>query len=189
MSGKEEESGPSDEVDLLKVFVWLMLVMTVALAGAWFWMQTRRENTEKLIASGKRAMANVAEEKAEIQAMLKVFTNNREDEARYNHLSWFSKIWKSKGISKKNVTMLSWRDPPEYKPKGGYYEESIGLKFQRREPLPRRKIAEFCHAIEQQSARLRILELKLQRPEGDKFDTDLWYGQMKVGYRYPRVNE
>jgi hypothetical protein len=184
-----DDTGPGDELDLLKVFVWLMLVMTVALAVVWFVVKTKREDAEQLFQSGKRQMAQLAEEKGDIQAMLKVYETNSEDLARNEPLSWFSKIWQSKGITRENIQLGVWRDPPEYKQKGGYIEESIGMKVQRRNPLPRRKIAEFCHAIEQQSARIRVIELKLIRPDKGTFDSDLWYGDLKVGYRYPRVRE
>jgi hypothetical protein len=109
-----DDTGPGDELDLLKVFVWLMLVMTVALAVVWFVVKTKREDAEQLFQSGKRQMAQLAEEKGDIQAMLKVYETNSEDLARNEPLSWFSKIWQSKGITRENIQLGVWRDPPEY---------------------------------------------------------------------------
>ncbi len=180
---KDDAPAPADELDVLKVYVWVMLVMTVVLAVVvWiFWKKV--DNLTYRVQQGRDYMEEMAEAKNEIKAMLNVYKDNREDEAREKPLTWFSAVWRRKGIRDQSIKPLSWRDPPLWNPKGKFYEEQITIQFVSKQPMKRKLIVDFCHEIERASTRLRIIELQLKRPKKDDFEQDNWYGSVVVGYR------
>ncbi len=188
---KDDIAREGPELDVLKFYIWLMVVMTVVLGVLFWFMWKGVEETRKTVAQGRSWLKEYAEAKVEIQGMLNVYKNNKEDEARERPLTWFSSIWRRKGIPETSITIGAgaWKDPPDYRAKGNYEEEKIELKFQQKDPLTREQIAAFCHEVERSSTRLRIIELELHRASKDNMEEDRWYGKVLVGYRHARLSE
>lgn len=177
---------PGDELDVVKVYIWVMAVMTVVLAGVVWFTSTQVDDTQKRVATAQKSLAPFAETKQEIQAMLNVYTANREDEARLQPLTWFSRVWQRKGISDQSIRPQAWQE--KFNARGNFDENSIELKFDNKTPLTRSQIGQLCHEIERESTRLRLIELKLRRAgRKDSFDEDAWSGSVVVGYRKARI--
>ncbi len=181
---KDESDRPQSEMDVLKFYVWLMLVMTVVLAGLFWYVWNELDATRTNLQVGQKAAKDFADQQAAIQGMMKVYTNNKEDAARDAPNSWFSAIWTRKGINTNSMQPGAWKFPPDYNAKGRYSEERIDMGFNAKAPLPRQSIVEFCHEIEKSSTRLRILELDITRVDKENFDKDEWSGKVTVGYRH-----
>ena len=82
----------------------------------------------------------------------------------------------------------AWQE--KFNARGGFEEAFIELKFDNKNPLTRRQIGEFCHEIERESARLRVIQLKLRRAgKKDAYDDDAWSGSVTVGYRKAKIRE
>jgi hypothetical protein len=177
------------EMDVLKVYVWGMLGVTVVFAGlAWWWDAKEADLRKTVVHARETRLPQIAQAKRDIQGMLKVFKANKEDEARLQPLTWFSTIWKSQGINEASIQILAWKDPPEPGHDGSYVEEKITIKFLQRSPLRREQIGKFLHAIERSSTRLRVIEMRVQRAGRDEsMSADEWYGEAVVGYRVPSV--
>ena len=112
------------EMDVLKIYVWGMLGVTVVFAGLAWWWNSKEEDLRRTVETARtKTLPEVAEAKREIAAMLKVYTTNKEDEARLQPLTWFSTIWKSQGISETSIQPPAWKNPPEPGPDGTYVEE------------------------------------------------------------------
>jgi hypothetical protein len=184
---KDETARPQSDMDVLKFYIWLMVVMTLMLAGIFWWLVwVKLDETQKNLAHGTAWMKDFAQQQSEIQAMLNVHRNNKEDIARDAPQTWFSSIWRRKGINDASMAPGSWKVPPSFNAKGKFYEEQIDMKFNPRAPLPRQSIAEFCHEVEKSSTRLRIIELTVNRASKDDFDKDEWGGTATIGYRHAR---
>jgi type IV pilus assembly protein PilM len=187
-TARGEEPAPAEDFDLIKVYVWVMLAFTVVMAGGLWWTYSSVEATNKRVAAARKSLPKFAEQKREILAMLDVYTTNKEDEARRQPSTWFSRVWQRKGIPNESVRLEAWEE--KFVTKGNYYEQWIDLKFQTKAPLTRAQIGKFCHEIERESTRLRILELKVKRAgkRKEEFNEDQWSGSVRVGYRQQRAN-
>lgn len=184
---KDIADRPQTDMDFLKFYIWLMLVMTLVLAGIFWWLVWMKlEDTEKNLAQGRAWTKDFAQMQSEIQGMLNVHQNNKEDIARDAPETWFSGIWRRKGINDASMRPGPWKVPPSFNAKGRYYEEQIDMNFDPKAPLSRKSIAEFCHEIEKSSTRLRVIELDLRRASKDDFDKDEWGGKATIGYRHAR---
>lgn len=186
----ETSPGGGGEIDALKWYVWGMAGVSVVAAAFVWWYQRRTAEMEKTVETAKRSLLELAEGKHEIQQMLTVYKNNKEDQARDEPLTWFQSCWKSKGIEDRNVQLDAWKDPPDVGPDGTYYEEKIGLKFSSKNPLRRDQIGSLLHEIESRSTRLRILSLKINRAgREDTLADDTWTGGCEIGYRYAKTKD
>jgi hypothetical protein len=177
-----------DELDLIKVYVWVMVAMTVVLAGVVWFTNSRLAETQKRIEFARDSLPVFAESKQEISAMLSVYTANKEDEAREQPMTWFPRVWGRKGIENASIKPGAWQE--KFNARGGFDEDFIEMKFDNKNPLTRAQIGGFCHEIERESARLRIIQLKLRRAgKKDSFEEDEWTGSVTVGYRKARIRE
>ena len=183
---KTDTPAQGDELDLIKVYIWVMLAMTVVLGGVVWLTHSQVAETRDRVEFARRNLAEFEQAKREIRAMLDVYTANKEDEARLQPLTWFSRGWKQKGIDDQSVRPQAWQE--KYNARGNFDENFIELKFDNRNPLTRKQIGELCHEIERASTRLRLLELKLRRAgRKDDYEADEWHGSVTVGYRKARV--
>ena len=183
---KSETETGGDELDLIKVYIWVMLAMTIVLGAVVWYTNTQVDETRKRIEFARANLVPFAQSKQEITSMLNVYSANKEDEARLQPLTWFSRVWKQKGISDQSVRPGAWQE--KFNQKGNFDENFIELKFDNKNPLTREQIGKFCHEIERQSTRLRLIELDLKRAgRKDAFDEDAWSGSVTVGYRKARI--
>jgi hypothetical protein len=185
---KSDTPAASDELDLIKVYIWVMVAMTVVLGGVVWFTNSQVSETQKRIEFARTNLEPFAESKQEINAMLSVYTANKEDEAREQPLTWFSRVWGRKGIEKSSIRPGAWQE--KFNARGGFDEDFIELKFDNKNPLTRSQIGGFCHEIERERARLRIIQLKMRRAgKKDSYEDDAWSGSVTVGYRKARINE
>ncbi len=183
---KIDTDAAGDELDLIKVYVWVMVAVTVVACGVVWYMNGRVEETRKRIEYARKSLVPFAEAKQEIVSMLNVYTANKEDEARLQPLTWFSRVWQRKGINDQSVRPGRWLE--KYNSKGNFDENFIELKFNNKSPLTREQIGGFCHEVERASTRLRLIELKLRRAgRKDSYEDDAWSGSVTVGYRKARI--
>jgi hypothetical protein len=187
---RDDVGRPRSEMDVLKFFIWLMVVMTLAVAGFYWKMSSDVDEVQRNLKQGNSWMPEFAKEGAEIQAMMNVHKTNKEDAARDQPFSWFAGIWRKRGIPNDSMVPQAWTVPPKSESKGAmrYFEERIDMGFNNKAPLSRQQIVEFCHEVEKSSTRLRVLELDLRRADKDNFDKDLWSGKATIGYRHPRID-
>ncbi len=183
---KDEAARPQSEMDVLKFYIWLMVVMTVAIAGFSWYVWSDVEAKRKNLQQGTAWMKDLSQQGSEIQAMLAVHKNNKEDIARDSPQTWFSNIWRRRGINDASVTISPWKIPPTFHARGKYYEEQIELKFNPKAPLPRLSILEFCYWVEKSSTRQRVIELDVRRADKENYDLDGWAGGVTIGYRHAR---
>jgi hypothetical protein len=184
---KDAAERPGSEMDVLKFYIWLMLVMTLALLGFYWSVWNDVDTVRRSIAQGQAWKKEFAKNEAEIGQMLKVYETNNEEQAREAPETWFSTIWRSRGINDASVGMGPWKLPPRFDAKGKYYEEQIDMKFNPKSPLARQSILEFLHKIESSSTRLRVIELDVRRADKDAYD-DKWAGGATIGYRHARTD-
>jgi len=183
---KSDSPAAGDELDVVKVYIWVMVVMTVVLLGVVWYTSGQVTDTQKKVASAEKSFTPFAETKQEIQSMLNVYTANREDEARLQPNTWFSRVWQRKGINDQSMRPQAWTE--KFNARGNFDENSIELKFDNKNPLTRQQIGQLCHEIERESTRLRLIELKLRRAgRKDSYDEDAWSGSVVVGYRKARI--
>jgi hypothetical protein len=185
---KDEAARPQSEMDVLKFYIWLMVVMTVAIAGFSWYVWNDVEAKRKNLQQGTAWMKELSQQGSEIQAMLTVHKNNKEDIARDSPSTWFSNIWRRRGINDASIVPGPWKIPPTFNAKGKYYEEQIELKFNAKAPLSRQSILEFCYWVEKSSTRQRILVLDVRRSDKENFDKDEWAGGVTIGYRHARAD-
>lgn len=183
---KAPAEAPADELDLLKLYFWLLLVLTVALAGVWLYHRSVLQDKLALAEDGRRRLAPLAEEKQAVQAMMNVYTTNKEDDATERPLTWFSNAWTRVGIPDSAIKLDPWKE--ETKSREGFIQKYATLRFRKQEPLTREQIAKLAHAIEAQSTRIKVIELEMRRAGGREDVTDAWAGELKVGFRYPIVS-
>lgn len=185
---KDETARPQAEIDVLKFYIWLMVVLTLALGGIFWKIWSDLDAVRANLKLGRSYASEKADGfggmQGEIQGMLGVYKNNKEDIARDSPLTWFSGIWRRAGIPDASMQSGAWKVPPDYNAKGKFAEERIEMAFLQRAPLPRKQIAQFCHAIESNSTRLRIIELEVRRTDKDNFEKDEWSGKCIVGFRH-----
>jgi hypothetical protein len=184
------EGGGAGESDVLKIYVYGMLAVTVVCFGVVWFVQKRTEDTQKQVASARRAMPTMAQGKRDVQALFSVFEKNQEDLARTQGLKFFTDIFRRKGINDAAIQLGAWKSPPADGPDGQCLEERYDIKFSNRSPLTRKQIAEFLHEIERSSTRLRVLELSIQRNgKEDEQENDAWTGNCLIGYRRPKIKD
>jgi len=186
----DDTPGGGDELDVLRLYVWGMGFLTVALGIVLYVMIGKADNVENRVKNGRAKLERIATAKSEIQGMLNVYKTNREDEARTKALTWFAAVWRSKGINDASIKYNEWDESPR-RDASGFLEENISFGFNARAPLTREKVAAFCHAVERKSSRLRVLELKLNRAgkKDQELAGDEWYGKVMIGYRIPDVSQ
>ena len=185
---KNDAARPTSEMDVLKFYIWLMVAMTLALAAFFWHVWGRLDTTKSNLQQGLRLKKDFEREQAEIQSMLSVYKNNKEDVARDAPMTWFSNVWNRCGINANSLQPGAWRVPPRFDAKNKFYEEQIDMTIPPKSPLPREMIAKFCHEIEKASARLRVLELDVKRADKEGLEKDDWSGKISIGYRHARVD-
>ena len=185
---KDEADRPTSEMDVLKFYIWLMVVMTLALCGFFWHVWSKLDATRSNLQSGANLMKDFEVQQAEILSMLNVYKNNKEDVARDSPFTWFSNVWNRCGINANSLTPGSWRVPPRFDPRNKYYEEQFDIAVNAKTPLTREVVAKFCHEIEKSSTRLRILEFTVQRADKDGLEKDDWAGKISIGYRHARLD-
>jgi hypothetical protein len=185
---KNEADRPAAELDVLKIFIWVMAIGSLALGGI-FWREwSKLDATRANLQQGANLMKDFEMQQAEIQGMLRVYGANKEDVARDSPMTWFSNIWNRCGINANSLRPGTWRVPPRLDARGKFYEEQFDIAIDAKTPLPRESIAKFCHEIEKSSARLRILELTVNRADKDGLEKDDWSGKISIGYRHAGLN-
>lgn len=187
---KDETDRPRGEMDVLKFYIWLMLLMTVAVAGFYWKMSSDVEDVQKNLKQGQTWMPEFAKQGADIEAMLKVHKTNAEDEAREQAIKWFSTIWRKRGIANESMVPGQWKVPPISASKGTmrYFEEQYDIGFNSRNPLSREAIAAFCYEVEKSSTRLRVIDLDIRRTDKENFEKDAWSGKAVIGYRHAKTD-
>jgi hypothetical protein len=185
---KDLAARPQSEIDVLKFYIWLMVVMTLALIGALWFASDQLETTKKNLALGVSLKDDFEKQQAEVLGMLNVYRTNKEDVAQHSPFTWFSSLWLKRGVANTSMVPGTWRVPPAYNAKGKYYEESIDMGVNTKAPLPRQSIVDFCYDIEKSSTRLRILELEVRRADMNNYDKDEWAGKVTIGYRHARLD-
>lgn len=183
---KDTADRPQAEMDVLKFYIWLMLAMTLALLAFYWSVWNDAESVRKSLAQGLAWKKEFAQNQAEIQQMLGVYRGNKEEQAREAPETWFSTIWRSRGITDQQMVPGPWKLPARWDAKGKYEEEQIDMGFNSKSPMPRQSIVEFLHKVESSSTRLRVIELDVRRTDKDNFDKDEWAGRATIGYRHPR---
>lgn len=184
-----DDTRGSDEIDVLRWYIYAMVVMTAALAGLYFFMRSRAEDAMRRVERGHEQLVDHAAAKVEILSMMKVYTTNKEDEARDSPLSWFANLWRKRGIPDASMKPGKWDETPRRDP-DGYEEENISHGFQASNPLTREQIMAFCHEVERASTRLRCIELNISRAgKKDDMESDAWSGKVTIGYRIPILKE
>jgi hypothetical protein len=184
---KDVAARPQSEMDVLKFYIWLMLVMTLAAAGLFWKVWSDLGSVNRNIAQGTAWTTTFAQEKRDIKGMLDVYKTNKENEARDAPLTWFTTIWRKCGIPDASIAIKTWIKP-NYDSKLKCVEERIEIQFPNKAPLERRLIAQFCHAVEAASTRLRVIELEVHRADKEDLEKDAWYGKAIIGYRHPKTN-
>jgi len=185
---KDEADRPTSEMDVLKFYIWLMVVMTLALGGFFWHVWSKLEATKANLQQGANLVKDFEQQQAEIQNMLHVYGTNKEDVARDSPMTWFSNIWNRCGINANNLQPGVWKVPPRFDAKSKFYEEQIDMTVNAKTPLSREVVAKFCHEIEKSSTRLRILELNINRADKDGLEKDDWAGKISIGYRHARLD-
>ncbi len=187
---KAERTEVGDDMDLVKVYIWLMAALSVGLGGVLWYFSGQVDQTDKLVNTARKKMDAFSDQKEDVLAMLNVFTNNQEEQAREHPMTWFPRRWQRKGISDQSVRPGAWVE--KYYPRGNFDEHRIEFKFDNKKPLSRQHIGEFAHAIERDSTRLRIIEMKMRRASGarnEEYKPEDWSGEIVVGYRKARIRE
>lgn len=186
----EEAPAGVGEIDALKWYVHVMVIVSVLGAGGIWWLQKRTGEERASLVAARNSLEEVAVSRNEIHAMLAAFKKNKEDEARSDHLVWFQQRWKEKGIADAQISLGKWKMPPEISSDGKYVEEKIDLKFLGKNPLRREQIAQLLHGIESNSTRLRVLRMRVARVgREENLANDEWSGDCDIGYRYPHLGE
>jgi hypothetical protein len=185
---KDLAARPQSEMDVLKFYIWLLVVMTLALLGALWYASDQLDRTRMSLKQGTTWKKDFEQQQAEIVAMLNVYKNNKEDIARDSPHTWFSALWTRRGVANASMQPGTWKVPPSFNAKGKFYEESIDMGVNPKAPLPRQSVVDFCYDIEKSSTRLRILELDVRRTDKDNFDKDEWNGKVTIGYRHARMD-
>jgi hypothetical protein len=185
---KDETARPQSDMDVLKFYIWLMVVMTLALGGFFWHVWSKLDSTRSNLQQGVNSVKEFEIQQAEIQGMLNVYKNNKEDVARDSPMTWFSNIWNRCGINANSLTPTTWKAPPRFDAKGKFYEEQFDIAVNAKTPLTRELVAKFCHEIEKSSTRLRILELTVGRADKDGLEKDDWQGKISIGYRHARLD-
>ena len=184
---KDLAARPQSEMDVLKFYIWLMVVMTLALVATLWIASSQLEATKMNLHQGVTWKKDFEQQQAEILAMLNTYKSNKEDVARYSPHTWFSALWTQRGVDKASLNPSNWK-PARFDAKGKYYEEAIDIDIATKAPLPRKSIVEFCYDIEKSSTRLRVLELDVRRTDANNLETDAWAGKVTVGYRHARMD-
>ena len=65
---KSETETPADELDLIKVYIWVMVAMTVVLGGVVWFTNSEVEETQKRIEFARSNLVPFAETKQEINS-------------------------------------------------------------------------------------------------------------------------
>ncbi len=186
---KNDSAPAAAEMDVLKLFIWFMLVLALGLVGFYVYLRGNVESTTANLATGTKLMKEFQQDQAEIEGMLAVYKNNKEEDARWAPMTWFSTIWNRVGINANSLQPGKWREPPRLDSKGKFYEEQFDIVINPKAPLPREQIARLCHEIEKSSARLRILELHIDRADNKEgLEKDEWKGKISIGYRYAKTD-
>ena len=185
---KEAPSG-AGELDVVKIYIWFMAVFTVLFAGGVWYLRNDVQKSETQYDVATKKFDALAKSRGEITSMLNVYRDNKEDQARSNPFTWFANAWRRTGIPDSSIKMGAWEDP-RYDSKGKFYEETIRIGVESRNPLTRKQIVDFCHEVERASTRLRILELDLNRAKSKEgLEKDEWSGKVTIGYRRAKINE
>jgi hypothetical protein len=183
---KDAAERPQSEVDVLKFYIWLMVVMTLAVAVLlWkFWSDV--DGLQKSLQQGTTMKKTFERLEGQIQGRIGVYRGNKEDIARDAPETWFAMIWRRRGINDASMRLGAWKKPATYVAKGKYVEEQIEMNFDPKAPLPRQSIAEFCHEVEKSSTSLRVIQLEIRRTSKEDYDKDEWSGKSMIGYRHAR---
>lgn len=132
---KTDTPAQGEELDVVKLYLWLMLAITVAVGGAIWYHKTRVDELRARVTSARAGLAGMVAAKQQITSMLGVYAANKEDEARRTPGTWFSRVWQRKGISDQSVRPQTWVE--RYNQRGNFDESQLEIKIDNKNPLRR----------------------------------------------------
>jgi hypothetical protein len=172
--------GAKDDVDVVKVAVWFLLVLLVGLTAVLFVLQKYRDDFRAAVEFGEKNLKETAGKYDAVKGLLKTYKDSGADEARRETRTWLKARYTAAGINDGQVTTLKWQE----KPSKDYMENFVDVVLK---DVPREKAIHFLWNVENMSTKMRTIEMTLRRtPPNTAPEADVWELKASFGYRVPR---
>ncbi len=176
---EKEGSAPRGEVDAVKAFIVVMLVLDVALGVFILITAGKLSDVDRLGLARAKAMApKMTTTALQIQEYLKLIGDSGETTLLTSPERFFGNIYQSVGIDPKQVAVGPQKDSVNRRDK--YTEYSWDLEVS---DITRKQAALFAHGVETSSPKARIIEMTLRRSKKKDAPEDTWDARFKIGYR------
>ena len=180
---KPEIEAEHHEIDAVKGFIVVMLLLIVALAVFIFYTRGKLSDVNLALDRARAAAQDLGDKSIEVEAYLGLIKDTGETVLMLYPNRFFGNIYtKSEiGIAKEQVSLRDLKETPVRRP-FRYTESSWDLDIS---GIDRRQAALVLHGVETESLKAKVIELRLRRKRSRDApeEEDLWDAAFTVGYR------
>ena len=176
---EKDPDAPKPEVDAVKGFIFVMIILTVALGVFQFVKSGELSEVENDLRSARANGPRVRDMSNEIQAYLDLIRNSEETVLLKNPETFFKNIYSSNDVRApdKDVTVGKKEDQRNAKDRYTEYYWDIDIRN-----LDRRAVAAFMWWVENKSPKAKSIDVLVRR-QAKKDETEVWDGRFRIGYR------
>jgi hypothetical protein len=178
--GKDDPATPRAEIDAVKGFIVVMLVLIVALGVFIVITKNELSEYETAIAQSKPQVRKLGTDSLKVRAYLDLIKGSKETVLQNYPEQYFGNIYRSSdiGIPQGRVKLDGPKSERNNREK--YTEISWELDF---EDVDRKQATLFLYGVEKNSPKARIIEISLRRNRKKDARPDSWDANFSVGYR------
>jgi hypothetical protein len=178
MSGARRGGG-SGEIDAVKTFIVIMLVLTLGLGGySFFVLRSKRADLDAANARARKQCERVIVLRREISRYLEAYAKAKEEGGISSPEAYFRRVCQLSGISEGQMT-------PDYdresaRTRGDYREIYCLISLK---DVTWDQVMKFMWYVEHQSPKYRILEIDSLQRVNQKSSEDQWKTVFRAAYR------
>ena len=177
-SKKDKNAAPRAEVDAVKGFIFVMIILILALGVFTVITNNQLADYEQVLQTTKRYTRSFADQANDIRAYLKLMQDSEDTQLRKYPINFFGSIYTQPdiGIPQSDVTTRPMKDTKVRNE--GYTEYYWELNIKK---IDRTQAARFLWGVENKNPKAKTIEIRMRRDE--KQGEDAWKGDFRIGYR------
>ncbi|MHC4470897.1 MAG: hypothetical protein ACYS99_08015 [Planctomycetota bacterium] len=173
---KDLSDQPRQEVDAVKGFIVVMIVLIMALGVFIVITMGKLSDYEQSIDTAKKVARTLGKKCFDIQAYLNLMKESGDTILIQSPERFFGQFYTKAGVDTSQVTLSDKKDT--YNRKDKYTEIYWDLDIRE---INREQAAQFLWGVENRSPKARTLQVSMRRNK--KKGEDVWDGRFRIGYR------
>jgi len=177
---KKDSAEPKQEVDAVKGFIVVMVLLIIALGVFIVITMKQLEVVEQKVAIARNNVVRMGLKSLEVRSYLRLIKDSEERLLINFPERFFGRIYQSPEISiaPSQVTLGAKKDTLNRKMKYREFFWDLDIR-----DITRKQATLFLHGVENDSPKAKIIEVSLRRARKKDAPPDTWDAHFKIGYR------